>query len=92
LTLRVCGAPAPEIHGDSRRCLVAAGECETKPILDAPDSQQSRDQLVSKIAHLHSAELVDWAQRSLPIKNRLTPNLSKYRKFVSRHSPFAQRY
>jgi hypothetical protein len=73
LTLRVCGAPAPEIHGDSRRCLVAAGECETKPILDAPDSQQSRDQLVSKIAHLHSAELVDWAQRSLPIKNMLTP-------------------
>src|ERR1039458_9390630 len=50
-----------------------AGECETKPILDAPDSQQSRDQLVSKIAHLHSAELVDWAQRSLPIKNMLTP-------------------
>jgi len=44
------------------------------------------------IAHLHSAKLVDWAQRTLPIKNRLTPNLSKYRKFVSRHSPFAQRY
>jgi hypothetical protein len=31
-------------------------------------------------------------QRSLPIKNKtLTPNLSKHRKFVSRHSPFAQR-
>jgi hypothetical protein len=42
-------------------------------MLDAADSQQSRDHLVSKIAHLHSAELVDWAQRSLPIKNTLTP-------------------
>jgi hypothetical protein len=42
--------------------------------------------------HLHSAELIDWVQRSLPIKNKtLTPNLSKHRKFVSRHSPFAQR-
>jgi hypothetical protein len=25
------------------------------------------------IAHLHSAELVDWAQRTVPIKNTLTP-------------------
>jgi hypothetical protein len=28
------------------------------------------------VGKIHSAELVDWAQRSLPIKNRLTPNLS----------------
>jgi hypothetical protein len=69
----VCGAPALKIQGGSRRCLGAAGECETKTILDARDSQQFRDQLVSKIAHLHSAELVDWAQRSLPIKKMLTP-------------------
>jgi len=46
---------------------------QTKPILDATASEQSRDQLVSEIADLQSAQLAtDWAQRSLPIKNTLT--------------------
>jgi ERF superfamily len=41
---------------------------ERKPILDAAASEQLRDQLISEIAHLDSAELAtDWAQRSLPI-------------------------
>ena len=46
---------------------------ERKPILDAAASEQLRDQLISEIAHLDSAEMAtDWAQRSLPIKNALT--------------------
>jgi hypothetical protein len=36
-----------------------------------------------------SRELVDWAQRTLPDQNRLTPILSKRRKFASRRSLFA---
>jgi hypothetical protein len=45
---------------------------QTKPILDAEASERSRDQLVSEIATLRSAELAEWALRSLAIKNTLT--------------------
>lgn len=46
--------------------------CETQRILDAAASERCRDQFLREIADLHSAELADWAQRSLPIKNTLT--------------------
>jgi hypothetical protein len=46
---------------------------QTKPILDATASEQSRDQLVREIAgFLPVEQATDWAQRSLPIKNTLT--------------------
>jgi len=41
MTLRVCGAPAPEIHGHPRRCRVEAGGCDfTKRSQSAPGDRQ----------------------------------------------------
>jgi ERF superfamily len=46
---------------------------QSRPILAAAESNELRDQLVTELAGVGSAEqAADWAQRTLPVKNTLT--------------------
>ena len=73
LTLRVCGAPAPRNsrrfspmpRGGRRMRNEANPRCPGFATIPRPSGEQDRTPSF--------AELVDWAQRSLPIKNMLTP-------------------